>query len=111
MSQVLHVPDEVYHSLRQYASAHHRTVEEALADLLSKTLSEGPAAPSQATGDGTNPEAEGGQAPISSGPWEGLFGAFESPYPDLVARHDYYIGGEALEKHTGEDGDSDDAQP
>lgn len=111
MSQALRVPDEVYHSLTQYASARHQTVEEALADLLSKALSEGAAAPSQAAGGATNPEAETSQSRISNGPWEGLFGTFESPYSDLVARHDYYIGKGALEIHEHEDRDADDTQP
>lgn len=111
MSQAVRVPDDLYQSLRQYASARHETVEDALAGLLSTALSDGSAVPSPATDGSASPEAEGGQAPISNGPWEGLFGAFESPYPDLVERHDYYIGKEARENHTGEDGDADDAQP
>ena len=111
MSQAVSVPDELYHSLSQYASARHETVEEALAALLSTALSERSAARLQSIGGGANAEAELGQAPISAGPWEGLFGAFESPYPDLVARHDYYVGIEALEVHKDEDGDAVDTQP
>lgn len=107
MSQALRVPDELYHSLTQYASARHQTVEEALAGLLSTALSEGAAAPSQATGGGTDSEPETGKSPISNGPWDGLFGAFESPHPDLVARHDYYIGKVALDNREDEDGDGD----
>lgn len=109
MNQTLHIPDELYRSLMRYASARHETVEEALATLLRTVLAE------QSTWSGTPIEGkpaavETETVPRPEGPWEGLFGAFESPYPDLVQRHDYYIGDEALDTHEGVIKDTTDAQ-
>jgi len=38
-------------------------------------------------------------------PWEGFYGAFESPYPDLVERHDYYASRTATNEETSEKGE------
>lgn len=35
----------------------------------------------------------------SGDPWAGFYGAFEASVPDLLERHDYYIGQEALNRH------------
>ena len=43
-------------------------------------------------------------------PWRGFYEAFESTNPDLVERHDYYIGQEALNPHNDE-GDEDTHAP
>jgi len=95
MNQTLHIPDELYQSLMRYASARHETVEEALATLLRTVLAE-QSTSSETTIEGDSTAvAESEAVPSSARPWEGLFGAFESPYPDLVERHDYYIGNEA----------------
>jgi hypothetical protein len=110
MSQTLHLSDELYRALQRYAEERHETPEEALASLLHG------AQPQSGSGMPTNPVSVG-EHPLQIvkaasedtseylDPWEGFRGKFEAKYPDLIERHDYYIGQEALDTHADEDED------
>ena len=101
MSQTLQLSDELYRALERYAAEHQQTPEEALASLLQGVPQTG-AEPVQEPESNRGEKEEGEY----SDPWEGFYGAFEAKYPDLIERHDYYIGQEALETHEDEDDDT-----
>lgn len=94
MSQNITLSDEVYRSLVAYANRRHQTPEEAVADWV-QALHAQPSVTVAPDLDGRR-ELEEMAAALAADPsayrdpWEGFYGAFESPYPDLVERHDYY---------------------
>lgn len=107
MSQTIQLSDELYRALERYAQEHQQTPEEALASLLQSTQH-------QVESDQTG-SASGSEHPLQIvkaasedtseylDPWEGFRGKFEAKYPDLIQRHDYYIGQQALDTHADED--------
>lgn len=54
-----------------------------------------------------NQEATNGAS--NGDPWAGFYGAFEASVPDLIERHDYYIGLEAMDPHEENGDNADDA--
>jgi len=110
MSQTLRLSDELYRALERYAQEHQQTPEEALASLLKDIWPQGGSAVPTSPAPGGEPSQE---PPKNAGndqgeylnPWEGFYGAFEAKYPDLIERHDYYIGQAALETHEDQDDD------
>ncbi len=100
MSQTLQLSDELYRALERYAEEHQQTPEEALASLLQGIQPQTGAEPVQETV--SNGDEEKGEY---IDPWEGFRGKFEAKYPDLIERHDYYIGQAALDTHADEDED------
>ena|SRR5579862_228113 len=90
MSHTIALPDDVYQSLEEYARQQKQTPEEVIAAWAL-------AARDQIQ---QKPPERSVQQPEIQDPFEGFYGAFEADYPDLVARHDYYIGQEALNPHT-----------
>ena len=108
MSQSIALPDDLYRALAVYAAGQHQTPEEALAALvrsLQLSADDASGTPSSQTSPGNAPDT-------FADPWQGFYDAFESEYPDLVERHDYYLGQEALDQHEDEgDADRDAPQP
>ncbi len=110
MSQTLQLSDELYRALERYAHEHQQTPEEALAALLRTNWPQsGSAVPTSPAPGSEHPlqivKAASEDTSEYLDPWEGFRGKFEAKYPDLIERHDYYIGQAALDTHADEDDD------
>ena len=84
--------DELVAQLEAYARERRQSPEATLVALAQEALT---AAQSIAPTD-TETATEDEDYPD---PWAGFHGAFQTPYPDLTLRHDYYIGEAALDPH------------
>jgi hypothetical protein len=91
MGRTLQLPDDVYRALEAYANERRQSPEEAIAAWLRDI---------QRRAERQGEEAERAPTSEMGDPWEGFYAAFESPYPDLTERHDYYIGQAALDPHA-----------
>lgn len=79
----LDLPDELAARLQQYAQELRQTPQEVITELVEHGL----------------PTSAQPHPPVNLDPLEGFYGAFEAIAPDVVERHDYYIGREALDPH------------
>jgi hypothetical protein len=102
MSRTIELSDDLYRVLERYAEERQQTPEEALASWLRSVQNDASAPSTVAPVPSREPSTAEGQYPD---PWEGFRGKFEAKYPDLIERHDYYIGQAALDTHADEDAD------
>ncbi|HEX6818166.1 MAG TPA: hypothetical protein VF120_07315 [Ktedonobacterales bacterium] len=88
MSYVFEIPDEVYETLAEVAARQGRTPEEAFRSWVAQMRAQaGPIEP-------TKPKAREmrGEYDASLDPLAQFLGAFEADAPDVVRRHDAYLG-------------------
>ena len=89
MSHVIELPDNIYHTLKDYATKHGQTPE-SLVSAWVESIGE-------QAGDTQNteqPASNENAADTSRDPWAGFYGITELLSPDSLDRHDYYLAQE-----------------
>ncbi len=95
MEHVIQLSPEQEAQLNKYAAGLQQSPDEALLSLLTHELAQKSIEP------GEN-ELQLSQPPAFADPWAGFRGRYDIPIPDLIERHDYYVGETAMETNADE---------